>query len=323
MILNIFKKDEKPAQTKKTDLNQGQINFIKTVLNRFPIGKRFRYFVEPKKDTLMESLIIGYRINGEFIYHQGNIEFSNAENILEPHIAINRQDDTMVVTHLESLEFIIPSDIGEELKLDYDSRANLGTRGQFGSRNTLALVSLHNGSKNMRVNGEVHRKTKLKSGIHSGHLAVLLNIDLNSFEPLEPREKPRVETKINATIKKNEQVSLLDAFILDIAEFTLRAGLNPATRTWPIFGKDDYAVITFKPANDKSAIQCRCSYIRESGCERAFKIEQIYRRGEFVAFEIIDAMELVMDTMSNPFPDADIKTFDDIEVSDSNYIAPE
>ena len=116
-----------------------QLKTISRLIKAVKIGSRIRYHLEYEDTTVLESLVIGYQINGIKVYRQNDVRVMLSED--EVGIVIGTAEGPEKFSRAESFELIVPGAVGEERKLDYDSRANLSRRGPFAPHARLSVMS--------------------------------------------------------------------------------------------------------------------------------------------------------------------------------------
>lgn len=275
------------------------IEMIQRLVDSFPLGARIRYHPEFDTESLLDGLVLGYGFDNQFIFMPQQLDFAGTESVpsielTEPSLPRGRAS----LTRVDNFQILIPSDTGEERKLDYDRRVALGRNGPFTKGSQLSVITLGNGSENLRINCEVQRRIVLQSGPHRGLQVAVLNMQLGTVEAYEPRAQSRVETRTPATVCRDGSDKILPAFVLDVSEFFLRLALDPPEREWPSLSEKNFVLIALKPWSDKPILKLKCGFVREAGSERVFEIRQVLRQGKYVDFQTLDALELKIALMS-------------------------
>ncbi len=272
-----------------------KIEHLRRMINAVKIGCRIRYHKEYEENSILESLVIGYRINDIFVFRQSDISFSSDGDV--PRLVIRTPQGVEEIARVEKVQLVVPSAIGEEKKLDYDSRANLGMRGPFAPRTRLVLMSYSYTGEHLKLEAEVHRNQKLVEGVHAGLQVALLDVMLGTLDSHEPREHTRVEANLSVTVCKNGTENIFPAMLLDFSEKSLRLALDRPGDSWPALGKKDFVLIGMKSSLEKPLFKLRCNLIGERGDERVFEMTHIIRQGNSAPFEMIDALEIKIDLM--------------------------
>lgn len=273
-----------------------RVNSLRRLLNAVKIGGRIRYHKEYEGESILETLIIGYRINDLFVYRQADIDFIEEDDL--PTVVINTAEGRKKLSRIEAIQLIVPGAIGEEKKLDYDSRANLGRRGPFAPKANLVVMTTNFDGEHLRLETEVHRNLKLTEGVHKGLQVALLTVMLGTLDTHEPRQHTRVSANIAVTLCKNGKETVMPAQLIDFSEKSIRLALDSADDRWPEFSKKDFALVGIKSALDKPLVKLKCQCIKERGEERIFEMTHIVRHGKTTPMEMIDALEIKIDLMN-------------------------
>lgn len=273
-----------------------QLKLIARLVKSVKIGSRIRYHLEYEDSTVLESLVIGYQINGVKVYRQNDIQVLTGEE--QVGVVIKTPEGPEEFSRIESFELIVPGAVGEERKLDYDSRANMSRRGPFAPHARLSVMSYCYNTEHLKFEAEVLRNLKLSQGVHSGLQVALLSVSLGTVDNHEPRKFSRVETRLCVTASKNGTETVMTAELQDFSEETIRLVLESENDSWPKFGKKDFLLVGLKTSVDKPLVKLRCECVSERGDGRVFKMTHIMRHGKPEVFEMLDALELKIDLMN-------------------------
>ncbi|MGH1371510.1 MAG: hypothetical protein ACRBBW_05715 [Cellvibrionaceae bacterium] len=273
-----------------------QLKLIARLIKAVKIGTRIRYHMEYEDSTVMESLVIGYQINGVKVYRHNDVQVLVGEDKIG--VAIDTPDGVEEFSRVESFDLIVPGAVGEEKKLDYDSRASLSRRGPFAPHARLSVMSYCYNTEHLKFEAEVLRNLKLTEGVHTGLQVALLSVSMGTIGNHEPRKFSRVETRLCVTVSKNGTETVMTAELQDFSEETLRLELEQESDVWPKFGKKDFLLVGLKPSMDKPLLKLRCECVGERGEGRVFKMTHIMRHGKAEPFEMLDALEIKIDLMN-------------------------
>lgn len=287
---------KKIEQTKPTPSLGTRVDAYKRLLNCFKIGNRLRFHPEYEDDTVLEALIIGYYVEGEYIYQQKNIEITTIDGI--PTLTIKTPQGTHSYSRIHEFYLIVPRDVGVEEKLDYDSLANLGNTGPFKKGAALKLMSFQPGRDNLSCEATVHRNIKMEAGLHAGLTIVQLKPALGTVQEYEPRSETRVNTNLPAHFHFNGEREFLRCYILDYSESAMRVGLIDEDKKWPEFGKKDMGIFCLKLSKESPITKLQCECVDQRGKERIFKVSKINRQGQFVPFTRLDSLEFKVNLMN-------------------------
>lgn len=291
-------KGDKPAPTQESSQpsRRQQIDALRRIISSVKIGSRIRYHQEYEEGSILETLVIGYRINDISIFRHADISFEEEDGITR--VLVQTPSGKERFARLESLQIIVPGAIGEERKLDYDSRATLGRRGQFSPKSQLVVMSTNYSGEHLKVEVNVDRNLHLTEGVHSGLQVAYLNVLVGTISSHEPRQFTRVAADLPVTLCKNGTEQVLPAKLLDFSEKTIRLTLDQDSDEWPEFGKKDFALVGLKSALDKPLVKLRCQSLELRGREQIFEMTHIIRQGKASPIEMIDVLEIKIDLMN-------------------------
>lgn len=292
-------KTEPVAAVMPAKLCRQSIANVHRIIDSVPLGARIRHHAEFDENSVLDGLVLGYGFDGNFIFLKNQVSFTDSESSPEIQLRTSGQcDGGVAYRSIESFQLLIPSDTGEERKLDYDSRASIGRNGPFSKGAYLTVISLGNGAENLRMACTVEKRMVLEEGPHRGLQVAVLNVQLGTIENYEPRAQSRVETRTPVTICYDGSDTVMPAFILDVSEFFLRVALDSEDRKWPKLADKSFALIALKPWPNKPMLKLKCHFIRDAGGERVFEIDQQLKQGKYIAFEMLDAIELKIALMT-------------------------
>jgi len=273
-----------------------QLKLLNRLLTSVKIGSRIRYHMEYEEATTLESLVIGYQINGLMVFRQSDVKATaDGEDAA---VTVMTSDGVEEFTRLESFDLVVPGAVGEERKLDYDSRASMSRRGPFAPHARLSVMSYSYNTEHLKLEAEVLRNLKLSQGVHAGLQVALLSVSLGSIGNHEPRKYSRVETRLCVTASKNGTETVMTAELQDFSEETIRLVLDGDGQQWPKFGKKDYLLVGMKTSVDKPLVKLRCECVGERGEGRVFRMTHMMRHGKPEPFEMLDALEIKIDLMN-------------------------
>lgn len=275
----------KDEQSSRRALKQ-PVEVIQDVISSFGIGSRACYFVDHNEASRLETLIIGYFVNDGAVFKSRDLSISDGQ------LWLTVDQEKSLISPCDHFGLVVPSNIGEERKLDYQTRASLGRRGPFGVGKALTLISLSPNRENFKLKATVQRNLVVKEGVHCGHTVAVLDVSLASVEAFESRAETRLEINIAATVALPGKEKAYAAYVLDISERALRLVLDPPDTPASLLKIKSEVVVTMTLSPEKPPIILKGEVLQQRRREYIIEIQKIRRRNEFVDFEILDAMEL-------------------------------
>ena len=273
-----------------------RIEQIARLLETVKIGTRIRYHQEYEEHAIIEGLVIGYEIEGRAVYRQSEIGFEITEQTAA--LILKGDSEDRSFSRIGEFNLIVPGATGEELKLDYDSRASLSRRGAFAPNSVLTVMSSVAQGSHVKFNAEVLRNRILDKGPHSGLQVAVLSVGLGTLTDHEPRSNARINTRLCVTTSKNGTEPMMTAELQDFSEDCMRLALESDSDSWPEFSKKDFLVVGIRPNLEKPLVKLQCECVAERRSERVFKITHVLREGKSEPYTRIDALELKVDLMN-------------------------
>ncbi|MFL0796872.1 MAG: hypothetical protein K6L73_05215 [Cellvibrionaceae bacterium] len=258
-------------------------------LEKFSIGARFRAHSEHQTNIELETLVVGFRIDGEQVFSPGDIRVTSENSSLE----VNIKSEFQKLDRIKHIQIMVPDQSNDGEALD-EAELKEVREHILAPSSRLLLSSTGHGVNELRIEGVTRTAVTLHDGPHAGLKVFLIQVLLDTLEDYEPRTQSRVTTA-NTIVQGfvNGRGDPIPYELLDISESALRLGSAKAGYQWPEFSEKDHLIVSLGFSN----IQLRCVCIREQKQDRIFKIEQISRNSEFKPFGIVDGLELKMHFM--------------------------
>jgi len=263
---------------------------IKTLIDFFPIGKKLRYYPEFKHEIVLDTLIVAYCVNGNFVYSSEAIErgpddlpaaFHSSEPAIRTH-----------VSKLKMFQLLVPDTSDLELKLDYDRRALIGRGRQFKQGNCISLISNAGGIGVSTLDTEVAKQVDLPDGPYAHANMILLTPDFSTLSVTDQRKKAR--TKIFVPVKMFSPLGKFSALctIVDISEGELRMRMRERGTTMPELQRGDALIIETELAEAERHYLIKATVIRRSAETCVIHLDGQIRDGKLQKFVALDLLEL-------------------------------
>ncbi|WP_297528381.1 PilZ domain-containing protein [Thiohalobacter sp.] len=162
----------------------------------YPLGAPLRLFPEFESEVQLDSLLLGYRIDGHELFAPGDYRLQ-ADNGAPARLMIGEAR----LDKLQSLEFLIPYDRSEQARIDYVSRAELDRLGHFAPGNRFTLIGATVDRQTPYLLSEVRRVEHLDSGVYQNHSVAVLRVFPDTLEFHDQRRYYRIETAQPAELR--------------------------------------------------------------------------------------------------------------------------
>ncbi len=270
---------------------------INDLIRHFPIGEKVRYYPEHQKDGTLDTLILGYGINGFFVYAPQEIRITPSV------LRLFTGDEHKLITELESFSLLIPYNPDDENKRDYHRRAELGPRGAFRRRNTITLVA--NGDEGVlsHLDTRVRRILSVEEGIYTGHQVVILDVIPSTLSYSDQRRHYRVHTRLPATLHLRDGGSY-PCTLLDFSEKSVRLAFDEADMSEELQSLSEFRRLTlgFDLGNERQpkTIELDGTLYRRSGPRMVIRLQGIYRDGRQEALGLVDVLAIKSGLLKHP-----------------------
>jgi hypothetical protein len=260
---------------------------LKQVVEFFPIGKKIRYSPEYKKEVILDTLIVGYCVDGEFIYSWDAIEFDDDGQPLA--FLVGPQAQRIEAGRILEFQLLVPDTSDQENNLDYPRRAMIGRGRQFHKGNAIALISNAGARGISTLETEVDKRFVLKDGPYAQAAMVLLTPELRTLSVTDQRNTNRA--KINVPVIMTIQDRLRGScIIVDFSDVALRIRVRDG-QTMPPMGRGDEVTLDIDLGNEENIVRVKASIIRRSAESCVVKIVGHHNSQRFVPFGPLDLLE--------------------------------
>jgi len=269
----------------KIDLGQ-----IKTLIDFFPIGKKLRYYPEFKQEIVFDTLIVAYRVNGNYVYSSEAIDRDPEGVPIAFHSS--ETDVRTQFAKLKLFQLLVPDTSDLEMKLDYQRWAQIGRGRQFKQGNCISLISNAGGRGVSTIDTEVTKQVDLAEGPYAHAKMILLTPDMGTLSVSDQRKKTR--TKIFAPVRMYSPKGTFSALctIVDISEGELRIRVRERGTAMPLLLRADEVIIETDLAEAEKHYVIKATVIRRSAEICVIHLDAQIRDGKLFKFAALDLLEL-------------------------------
>lgn len=279
---------------------QGRVDLgrLNSLLEFFPIGKKLHYYPEYKKEIVLDTVILGYGVNGDFIYSGDAIvrDSQGHPNIF--YAAENRAG--IPASKVSQFQLLVPDTSSLELKLDYHRRAMIGRGGQFIKGNTITLQSVAGARGVATLDNEVAKRMVLHDGPYANTEMILLTPLLPSLTVTDQRSKARTKINVPASVYlAREQVSCL-CTLIDVSESAMRVRLHALEKGLPTTQRGDEAIIDINLGESERRYIIKGSVLASRSQDTCvIRLDGLFKDGKLSHFEPLDRLELKASLLSH------------------------
>lgn len=220
---------------------------LRLLCDHFQIGRPVSYFPEFMREVVFPTIIIAYRVNGQYIYTADDVERDEHGDLSAFRIGPKTR---VRLSDLKSFQILLPDTSDLEKKLDYFTRAELGRAGQFRTGNTITLQAQTQDRGIPTVDTTVDRRETLASGPYADTHTVLVTPQLNSLEIADKRRKSRVAALVAADLHQGVDAEPVRCTLCDFSEQSLRLIPRGKTTELPPMAEGAHVEVEFQTSID-------------------------------------------------------------------------
>lgn len=268
-------------------------------LRYFPPGEKVRYYPEFQKHMLLDSIILGYGVNNQYIYSP--IDIRHQPDGERDVLKLTVDGHEVLIREIENFCFLIPHNQDDQNRLDIESKAALGPQGLFGVNNTITLVACSSGGTLSYVDTLVRKVVSLTSGIYAGHEVVVLDVLPNSLDLTDQRQHYRLQTNIPAKVALGDG-DARDCIIKDFSEESVRLVFDSSYKE--LLALTDRQRITLDvnlgTNNQPKIYDLDGVMYRKTDTSLVMKLQGIYKNDSLVSIDLVDVLDIKANLLQHP-----------------------
>lgn len=269
------------------------------VVRYFPMGEKVRYYPEFQKDAALDTLILGYAINDEYLFSPMNLRHEQEGDHVALHLLNNGHEQTL--ERVKNFAILIPFNREDEGKRDYQRRAELGPSGPFRRYNTISLQACSTGGILSTVDTLVRKVLPISEGIYAGHEMVVLHVVPKSLVLKDQRQHFRLKTNLPAKLSLKDG-GTHECQLLDFSEESVQLEFRDPQEE--IRNLSEYRRLTLKM--NVSAIEqpkvfvLDGSMLRKKGDRVVVRLQGIYKNGDLEQLGLVDILDIKSSLLKHP-----------------------
>jgi hypothetical protein len=281
---------------------------LKMLADFFPIGMKLRYYPEYQREIIFDTIIIAYRVNGQFIYSRDAIVLDGEGFPTGFRIPGNKM---LPVAALQQFQLLLPDTTAAEKTLSYATRAELGRGGQFRIGNAVTLFVETDDRGIPTMDTMVDRRQVMNTGPFADSSTILVTPEFDSLMVADKRRKQRVEASIGADLYLAVGGAPYSCLLGDFSEHSLRLRTGDFGLPMPAMETGAMVIVEFVLGDAGTICRLRGNVFRRTDQFCVIDIEQVYKFGDFEKIQAMDVMEITT-TLLNMHSGAGA-TADDVE----------
>lgn len=219
--------EERPPESKRVELSR-----VEEFVRFFPIGVRLRYSPEFQVSTKIESILLGYRVNGKLVFETHSMKFTVVQGELK--LSLRTPVGWEEITAVDDFCFILPHQLRSEVDFGSAFGDSEGARekkvNDFRRGSAVRLMNKGNDGKVPSVETTVMQTMGITQGVYSNLRVALLMPDPDSFMLMDQRVFHRIYTQIPSTVAVDVNGPRYVCSVLDFSERYLRLNMEDSPK---------------------------------------------------------------------------------------------
>ncbi len=285
-LRNLFKPGTRDADDSGDGIAEDR---LRTLLSHFRIGQKILYYPEYHPKSVLNTIILAYRVNGAYLYSNDAVRHRADGSVVGFRLSPR---EVLPVEQVHRFQMLLPDTSELERKLDYFTRAELGPAGHLRQGNTLTLVNDSTERCVPTVDAVIQRKQVMDEGPFEGDATILVTPEFASLKLNDKRRHQRIATDLWADLFYAPGAPPFSCVLKDFSETALRLGVSGRAEEMPALETGRMAAVEFDFGGVESTYRLRGRVIRRDAGNCVLQIEQILKDGEFGRIKFIDAVEI-------------------------------
>lgn len=195
-------------------------NALGRVMHYFPVGGKVQFYPEYRKEILLDTVVIAYIINGEFIYSFVDLQRDEKSGSF----SLEEQGTRKLFSKIKTFNIVVPAHTQSEAKLDYIRREELLKVGGLVPGNAITLMAEQRSGQVPVLETTVQKRAVIKDGYYAKQTVALLEVDGGSLLLTDQRAHMRLQTNIPAQLQvmRRGEYKELGARMVDFSDISLR-----------------------------------------------------------------------------------------------------
>lgn len=262
---------------------------IQVLVEHFALGKKLRYIPEFKKEIVFDTLVLGYRVNDEFIYSRDAIEFDEDGN--PSGFLLGEKRTKVPLAKVRRFLLLVPDTTDQIQTLDYQRRAMLG-RNQFAKGNTITLIASASRRGFVTLETEVAMPVTLKEGPYANTPLVLLFPEFETLNFVDNRKKSRTAAHVPVVLYPGNEGLAHGCMLVDFSEMSVHLGATEAHGALPVMNVHEDAILVVDLGGNAKIYTIRGVVLRSSADSCVLRLNAIHKNNQFVSLSAMDVLEL-------------------------------
>ncbi|MDF1551651.1 MAG: hypothetical protein P1P84_01250 [Deferrisomatales bacterium] len=270
-------------------------------LRHFPIGARMHYFPEYQRSVKLDTLVLGYDINGHHVYsdHAVSLELDAATAALALRTAPGRLERIATAARFC---FLVPFKSRSEMDYGTGQEESFTekTVNDFKRGNTITLFNKGSNGKVAYLDCTVARLIDLRDGVYANRRVAALEPDGGSFQFLDQRQYHRVYTCLPASLSPEPDAVGTPCSVQDFSDRFLRLEVD-ASQGWLTAAREgDRLFLTIHVPGRPAPFLLAATLHRRGAAYLVLALTAIHKDRRFQKMDLLDELDLKTTLLHHP-----------------------
>ncbi len=270
-------------------------------LRHFPIGARVHYFPEYQRSVKLDTLVLGYDINGQQVYsdHAVGLDLGAAGAVLTLRVVPGRPER---LTAVERFRFLVPFKSRSEMDhgAGQDESFTEKTVNDFKRGNTITLFNRGANGKVAYLDCTVARVIDLHDGVYANRKVAVLEPDAQSFRFLDQRQYHRVYTCLPASLSPEPDAEGTPCSVQDFSDRYLRLEVDASQGWLKTARAGDRLFLTIHVPRRSEPFLLAGTLHRLGSAYLVLALTAIHKDRRFQNMDLIDELDLKTTLLHHP-----------------------
>jgi len=286
---------------------------VSQVIEHFPVGMRMQYFPEYQKSIKLETIIVGYSINGHLIYSNKDISVTTRQGQRGFQAMI--QGSPVFLDRISNFCLLVPKLIRQAVDMQRKKGSNkpgeeLVERqvNDFVTGNSITLFYRSTPAKGiLQLDTTVKRTVVLKEGLYPKKPLAVLQPLLETFECVDIRTMARIDTEIPTQLFISKDDEGQFCLIQDFSEKFIRIQIEEKhKRLLQSIAPGRKVVLKVNPESKKGNLMLQGQVFRVRKNNVIISLETLLKKGRFQPMDALD--EIYVKSIMIEHPNTKTKT---------------
>jgi hypothetical protein len=253
----------------------------------FPMGRRIQYYPSEQADIRLETLLLGYRVNGIDIYSPSDFRLMNHDQGGQ-RLQLANNPQRRSFGQIETLSLLIPCETEGMERLDYLRRAELEQLGHTDPGRELSVVGATVGRRTPFVCTRLMSIEHLHDGVFANQRVFLLDVDIATLNFFDQRQYFRIPTQLPAELQPATGGEIMNCDIRDFSEISAQVELVTDAEVPDNLWEGRRVILGMLLEDRPLRLQGRV--IRRALNRLVLRFEAVQRNEEFIPLSMLEAL---------------------------------